>query len=174
MNPLRGYRRRCAMIVSSSGNSLRCASMNCNSSGVMSSFRKIGWYQVRIADQVASRVTQQQRRERRVIVDDGAAFAVENLAARREHRNVANAILLGGRGVIATFHHLQLPQSVGEDQEDAKDDVLRRREADFGNFLVAAEHQFSLLSSRFSVLASQFRLVASCGSPRLENCGALL
>ena len=32
------------MIVSSSGSSLRWASMNASSSGVMSSLRKMGWY----------------------------------------------------------------------------------------------------------------------------------
>ena len=174
MNPLRGYRRRCATIVSSSGSSLRCASMNASSSGVMSSFRKIGWYcgmaakwrirartsvaiqvqalrnQVRIRIEIARRIAQQQRGERRIVVDDDAPFAVQNLAAGRENRHIANAVLLRRGGVVAALHHLQLPQPVSQHQKDGQDYVLRRRQADFRYFVVAAEHK-SVPSTRYPV-----------------------
>ena len=50
--------------------------------------------------------------------------------------------------VVVALHHLQPPQSVGEDQENAQDDVLHRRQADRRYFFVATEHQCVALTSR--------------------------
>ena len=139
--------------------------MNASSSGVMSSFRKIGWYrgmaakrrmrsrisfgihvqafgnQVGVGTQVARGITQQQRGERRIVVDDVAAFAVENLAARGENRHIANAVFLRQAGVLVALRHLQTPQPISQDQENGQDDVLHRSEADRRNFFITAKHK---------------------------------
>ncbi len=52
--------------------------------------------EIGIGGQIARRIAQQQRGERRIVIDDDAAFAIENLAAGREHGHVANAIFFGG------------------------------------------------------------------------------
>ena len=51
--------------------------------------------QIRISIQVAGRIAQQQRRKRWIVVDDDAPFAVQNLAAGRQNRHIADAVLFG-------------------------------------------------------------------------------
>ena len=53
--------------------------------------------QVRVRAQIARRIAQEQGRERGIVIDDDAPFAVQNFAARREDGNVADPILLGQR-----------------------------------------------------------------------------
>ncbi len=45
-------------------------------------------------DSRLSLIAQQQRRKRRIVVDNDAAFAIENLAARRQDGNFADAVHL--------------------------------------------------------------------------------
>src|SRR5438046_915936 len=56
--------------------------------------------EVGVGSQVAGRIPQQQRGKRWVVVHDSTPFAVENLAARREHGYVANAIFLCRKRIV--------------------------------------------------------------------------
>jgi hypothetical protein len=47
--------------------------------------------------------------DRGIVVDDDAAFAVEDAAARRQHRHLANTVLLGQHAVAAGAEDLQPP-----------------------------------------------------------------
>ena len=135
--------------------------MNASSSGVMSSFRKMGWYCgvkenfftrsrtssgsmcspaaiiVDVVQDVAAGVAQQQRGKRRIVVDDDAPFAVQDLAARRQDGNVADAVLFRELGIIIAAHHLQPPQSEHQDQKNAENAVLHGSEPKLRYFFVA-------------------------------------
>src|SRR5271170_3493220 len=106
--------------------------------------------QIRVGIEVTGGIAQQQGRKRGIVLYDDPPFAVQNLAAGCKDRHIADAVLFGSRGVIPALHHLQLPQSVGQQKKDRQNQVLRRCEADFRNFVVTAEHQFSVLSSQLS------------------------
>ncbi len=79
---------------------------------------------VGVGVEVAVLIAQQQHRERRIVVNDDAAFAVENLAARRQHRDLLDAVLFGQSGVVVAARHLQAPQPESKNQENAQQDVL--------------------------------------------------
>ena len=103
--------------------------------------------QIGVSGEIAGGIAQQQSGERRIVVDDDAALAVENLAAGRENRNFASLVLLRQRRVELALHHLQPPQPIGQHQKNDEDDVLHRSQAGTRYFFVAAKHGISRRSS---------------------------
>ena len=73
----------------------------------------------------------------RVVVDDEAAFTVEDAAARGEDGNLADAVLFGGSAVVLRAEDLQVPEAGDEDGEDENDDVLGRVQLDGGELFFA-------------------------------------
>jgi hypothetical protein len=67
---------------------------------------------VGVGVQVARRIAQQKRGERRVVIDDDAALTVEDLAAGGEDGDVADSIFLGQLRINRSSP--QTPQPVGE------------------------------------------------------------
>src|SRR6266478_814610 len=114
----------------------------------------------RVRIQISRRIAQQKRGKRGVVIDNDAAFAIEDFAAGRENWHIANAVLLRQLRVLAALHHLQPPQPVCQEQENKHYDVLHGGEPDGGNFFFAAEHQSSVPASR-----------RRCSSPKSEIPG---
>ena len=100
--------------------------------------------QVGVGAEIAARIAKQQCRKRRIVVDDDSTFTIDDSSPRRQHGDVANAVLFRSQRIKIALHDLQAPQSVGQNEEDAEDDVLCRRQADGRDFFIAAEHQFSV------------------------------
>ena len=78
-----------------------------------------------VADQVAGGT--------RVIVDQQPAFAIEQPATRRQHRHLANPVLLGQRPIVISIEHLQAPQAKHQNPQNRDHYILccvqlRRRE----------------------------------------------
>ncbi len=87
--------------------------------------------------QVALLIAQQQHGKRRIVVDDDAAFAVENFAARREDRDLLDAVLLSESVVVIVAGDLQSPQAEGENQKNPQQEVLHCREPELRDFILA-------------------------------------
>ena len=64
--------------------------------------------------------------ERRVIVDDHAAVAIQNLAARREHRNRLDAVFKRAFLIHLRIADLQVPKAGDQKQEDGDGGVLKK------------------------------------------------
>ncbi len=96
--------------------------------------------QIRIGHKIARGIAQQQRRKRGVVIDNGAAFAIQNLAARRQNRHIAHPVLLCQQRVVAALHHLQQPQPVRQQKKNKQHDILDGGKPERGNFFFAAEH----------------------------------
>ncbi len=79
----------------------------------------------------------QEAGNRRIVVDDQAVFAVEELAARRQHGHLANAVLLREHAEVGSAQHLQAPQPRGQRQHHQQDAVLHRRQLNAGDFFAA-------------------------------------
>ena len=60
--------------------------------------------------EIAGRVAHQQRAEGGVVIDNDPAFAVEDLAPRREDRDIAYPVLFCQRGVEIVPRDLQPPE----------------------------------------------------------------
>ena len=71
----------------------------------------------------------EQQREGGLIIDDHAAIAVENFAARREHRNGLDAIALGQFAVAFAVANLQHPEAGDQEQKDRNDEILETGDA---------------------------------------------
>jgi hypothetical protein len=82
-------------------------------------------------------IAQQQHRERRIVVDDDAAFAIENFAARRQDGDLLDAILFGQIAVVVVAGDLEPPQTESENQENSQQDVLHCSEPKLGDFILA-------------------------------------
>ena len=65
--------------------------------------------QARIGAQVAGGIPHQKRGEGGIIVDNGAAFTVENLAPGRQNGNIADAVLFRQVRVQVALRDLQPP-----------------------------------------------------------------
>ena len=87
--------------------------------------------------EVALLIAQQQDGKRRVVVDDDAAFAVEDLAARREDGHLLDAVLFGELAVVLAVRDLQAPQAEGENEKNSQQDVLHCGEPKLGDFFLA-------------------------------------
>ena len=92
---------------------------------------------VGIGVEVAVLIAQQQHGERGIVVDDDAAFAVQNLAARREDGDLLDAVLFGQRGVVIAARDLQAPQPESQNQKNCQQDVLHCGEPELGDFFLA-------------------------------------
>ena len=112
----------------------------------------------RSACEILDLLAQQEAGDRGIVVDDDAAFAVEDLAARREHGNLADAVGLGQHAVVLGAEDLQTPQPGGEHGEHQHDDVLRRVQLDRRDLLVAAVVPFGI-GDRCAWLGDLLRLV---------------
>src|SRR5581483_1394605 len=96
---------------------------------------------VHIGIQVAMLVAQQQHRERRVVIDDDPAFAIEDFPARRQDRYLLDPVLFGKIGVMLVAGDLEPPKSVTEDQKNREDHVLNNRQPERGDFFLSAKHR---------------------------------
>ena len=92
--------------------------------------------QIRI--HIAALLAHQEAGDRRVIVDDKPVLAVEEFAARRQNRLLANAILLGQHAVAVYVQHLQTPQAGSQAEHHQKNAVLHKRQFDCGKLFAAA------------------------------------
>ncbi len=99
---------------------------------------------VGIGLEIAVLIAQQQHGERRIVVNDDAAFAVEDLAARRQNGDLLDAVLLGQRAVVIVARYLQAPQPEGKNKKDSQQDVLHCGKPELRDFFVATEHQLHL------------------------------
>src|SRR5579883_116631 len=66
--------------------------------------------------------------ERGMVIHYDAAIAVQNLAARRQHRDGFDAVLHGAFLVERRIAHLQVPKSGDQEQENADHEVLEERD----------------------------------------------
>ena len=64
---------------------------------------------LRVCIQVAHLVAQQQRRERWIVINNNASFAVQYLAARSENGHAAHTVLLSSHQVFIALADLQAP-----------------------------------------------------------------
>ena len=94
----------------------------------------------RVGGEVAGGVAHHQHGGGRIVIDDEAAFAVDNLAARREQRNFADAVVFGLRDVVIAVRNLQAPEAVAEHEENGEDGVLHRRQPHRRYFFFPAQH----------------------------------
>ena len=92
---------------------------------------------VRIGEDVAFLIAQQQHGKRRIVVDNDAAFAVENFAARRQDGHLLDAVLFGQSVVVVAARHLQAPQPEREHQKNPQQNVLHCGEPKLGDFFLA-------------------------------------
>jgi hypothetical protein len=104
---------------------------------------------------IAVLIAQQQHGERRIVVDDDAAFAVKDLAARSQDGDLLDAVLFGQRAVVIAARHLQAPQSERQHQEDSQQEILHCGKPELGDFFVATEHQKLQLSK--GLIVAKFR-----------------
>ena len=79
--------------------------------------RKVG---VEIFDLFAQEIA----RNRGIVVDKQAAFAVEEFAARGEDGNLADPVGFGERTEVVGVEHLETPKAGEEDGEYERDEVL--------------------------------------------------
>ena len=73
-------------------------------------------------------VARQDQAEGRVVIDDHAAFAIENLAARGEDRDGFDAVALGLLVVDFGAFDLQPPEPGDQEQKNANCGVLKKRD----------------------------------------------
>jgi len=81
---------------------------------------------------IAVLLADQKTGDRGVVVHQQVPIAVEELAAGGQHRNLANAVLLGELTIRLRAQHLQPPQSGRQHQQDEQNAVLHRCQLDGG------------------------------------------
>src|SRR6185437_12914309 len=101
----------------------------------------------------------------RIVVDDDAAFAVEDAAARREHRHLADAVLFGEHAIVGGAEHLQTPEAGAEHQHHQRNHVLHAVELDRRQLLAAAERV------RIVVVEDHLRVLSSLTAWCVGCCG---
>ena len=82
-----------------------------------------------------------------IVVDEEAAFAIEEFAARREDGNFADAVGFSEGVVVLPADHLQTPEAEDQNRQDGSDGVLNDSESDGGQLFVAVEHGRVILPS---------------------------
>src|SRR5664279_3747290 len=105
--------------------------------------------------EIAVLIAQQQHGERGIVVNDDAAFAVKDLAARRQNGDLLDAVLFGQGAVVIAARHLQAPQPEGQHQKNSQQDVLHCGKPELGDFFVATEHQELQLSKGYRCKVSK-------------------
>src|SRR6266481_7694428 len=68
-------------------------------------------------------ITKEEHAERRPIVHENAAIAVQHAAARRNYGNVAHTIALSQRAIPVGVDDLELPEADQQDADHSHDDV---------------------------------------------------
>ena len=81
-------------------------------------------------------VAQQKNAEGRIAIDQHAAFAVEQGAARGDDRDVADLIAFGEIGKMAGLDDLQLPESHKQQDDERYRNVGKKRQPPLRDFLV--------------------------------------
>ena len=71
----------------------------------------------------SSAIAEKQDAERRAIIDEHAAIAIEHAAARRDDGNGTDAILFGHLAVLIAIDDLQFPEAEQQQADHAHDDV---------------------------------------------------
>ena len=84
--------------------------------------------QGKVSPQVAARFANQEAGDGGVIVHQQTAFAIEQLAPRRQDGHLADTVLLRQGAVVLRSDHLQPPQAGEQYQQDADDRVLHDRQ----------------------------------------------
>ncbi len=74
-----------------------------------------------------------------MIVDDHAAVAIENLAARRQHRNRLDAVLQRPLLINLRIADLQVPEAGDQEQKYGDGGVLKKRDLLRGEFRIVAQ-----------------------------------
>ncbi len=113
--------------------------------------RQVGLHVLRL-------ILHQKARNRWIVVHQQTPLAIEEPAAWRQDRNLADAIGLRKLAPVAGAENLQSPKSGNEHGEDRDDDVLHHRQLERRNLLVphSAHACFtSLLSLHFIALTPQ-------------------
>ena len=82
----------------------------------------------KVGPQVAARLTDQEAGDGGVVVHQQAAFAIEQLAPRRQDGHLADTVLLRQGAVVLRTDHLQPPQAGEQHQQNGDDHVLHDRE----------------------------------------------
>src|SRR6185437_4243879 len=75
----------------------------------------------------------------RIVVDDDAAFAVEDTSARCEHGYLTNAVLLGQHAVVGGTENLYPPQAGAQHKHHERHNILRGAELNRRQLFAAAE-----------------------------------
>ncbi len=81
-------------------------------------------------------VAQEQDAERRIAIDQDAAFAVQHGAARRDNRDVADPIAFGEIGKMAGLDDLQFPESDQQQDDEGYGKIRKKRQSPLRDFLV--------------------------------------
>src|SRR5260370_977753 len=84
-------------------------------------------------------VAKEEHAERRPVVHQHAAIAVQHAAARRDHGNVTHAIALGHGAVLVGIDDLQLPKADQQHADHSHDDVGSHRQPPLRQPIVVAE-----------------------------------
>jgi len=71
-----------------------------------------------------------------IVVDNDAAFAVEELAAGGEDGDLTDAVLFGEGAVVIFVEYSQAPHAREQGKNEHGDEVLRHGQFDRGNFFV--------------------------------------
>ena len=87
---------------------------------------------------IAILLADQEAGDRRVVVHDQPVFAVEELAAAGHHRLLADAVLLGELAEVLRAQHLQPPQSGRQRQHHQQNAVLHHRQLEGGELFAAS------------------------------------
>src|SRR6185437_15302189 len=115
------------MIVSSSGNSSRCAAMKASSATVMSCLTGMGRYtgaarKVLLPGLIG--VAHEIGVEGWIVIHQQLAVAIENAAAGSRNGFGANAVVLRQQRVFAGLQNLKLPESEDQAQEGERDKIF--------------------------------------------------
>ena len=78
--------------------------------------------------------------DRGIVVDDEAALAIENLAARSEDGDFADAVGFREGMVVLAADDLETPQAEDQHSHDGRNEVLDSGEAEGREFFVAVQH----------------------------------
>ena len=89
-------------------------------------------------------LAQQEAGDGGVVVDQDTALAVEDLAARGEHGQLADAIGVGEHAIAVRAENLQTPHAGGQHCQQNHDEILGGVQLCRGDFLIAGEVAFGV------------------------------
>ena len=112
-------------------------------------------------------VAQQVAGDRGVVIDQDAAFAVEDLAARGAHRLLAHAVGLRQLPVVVHAQHLEAPHSRSQYSQHQHHHVLGGVELARGNLLIAGDMAVGIWIRGYQIAGSGYSC-SGCLSILLE------